>query len=239
MKINQIQTIVLVFALILFNACNPKVTRNIQSNLPPLDFKQDVVVIELNQQKPENAEVLGVLKIGDSGFTTNCDYALVLDMAKTEARKVGGNAIKIEEHKLPGFSSTCHRIKASVLKIANIESFVPKQEEEVILDVDYAIVNVYRSSGVGALVNYDLHLSDSVICRVKNNFKTTLHIRKDGLNSIWARTESKAIIPVDLKMGKTYYIRCGIAMGAFVGRPTLELVDRKIGEAEFQTIKTK
>ena len=89
------------------------------------------------------------------------------------------------------------------------------------------------------MVGYDLHLGDSTICRVKNNFKTTLYIKKDGLNTLWAKTETKSEVPIDVKMGKTYYLRCGITMGAFVGRPKLELIDSRTGKAEFQSFKAK
>ncbi|HPS13955.1 MAG TPA: hypothetical protein PLB87_11800, partial [Prolixibacteraceae bacterium] len=52
-----------------------------------------------------------------------------------------------------------------------------------------------------------------------------------------ARTEVKDEIPIEIKFGNEYYIRCGITMGAFVGHPQLELVDKPSGKAEFQSIK--
>ncbi|WP_291036478.1 hypothetical protein [Dyadobacter sp. 50-39] len=45
-------------------------------------------------------------------------------------------------------------------------------------------------------------------------------------------SESKASIPIDIKKGRTHYIRCGIGMGVVVGRPTLDLVDRRTGQTE-------
>lgn len=233
--------LMIIISLILFSACNPKISTSISKTYPPLDYKQEVIVIGLDQPEPVNAEVLGQVKIGDTGFSTKCGYDIVIDKAKLEARKVGGNAIKIIEHKLPNaMGSTCHKIKAKILKVENIESYTQKEEEkELLLDVDYAILNVYRYSGAGALVNYDLYLGDSVICRVKNNFKTTLHIKKDGLNTLWARTETKSEAPINVKIGKTYYLRCGIGMGAFVGHPKLELIDSKTGKAEFESFKAK
>jgi len=236
----KIHSLIVFTGLILLSSCNPKISTSLSKNYPPLDYKQDIVVIGLDQAEPANAEVLGQVKIGDTGFTTNCGYDIVIDKAKLEARKAGGNAIKIMEHTPPSaMGSSCHRITAKVLKVENIENYTPKTEEEVISDVDYAILNVYRYSGAGALVSYDLYLGDSTICRVKNNFKTTLHIKKDGGNSLWAKTEAKSEVPIDIKKGKTYYLRCGITMGAFVGHPKLELVDSKTGKAEFVSFKAK
>ena len=232
--------LIVVAGLILLSSCSPRISTSLSKNYPPLDYKQEVTVIGLGGAEPDNAEVLGQVKIGDTGFSTNCSYDIVIDKAKLEARKAGGNAIKIIEHKPPSaMGGSCHRITADILKVENIENYAPKAEEDVLLDVDYAILNIYRYGGVGAMVGYDLHLGDTVICRVRNNFKTTLHIKKDGLNSLWSKTEAKSEVPINVKMGKTYYLRCGITMGAFVGHPKLELVDSKTGKIEFESFKAK
>ncbi|MDA8758307.1 hypothetical protein N9M69_02950 [Flavobacteriaceae bacterium] len=231
---------IIITALILLSSCSPKILTNLSKSYALLDYKQKVEVLGLTELEPDNAEVLGEVKIIDTGFSINCGYDVVLDKARLEARKVGGNIIKITEHEPPSiFGSSCHRIKARILKIEDIDKYTPKLEEDALLDVDYAILNIYRFRGAGALVGYDLHLGDSVICRVKNNFKTTIHIKKDGLNTLWARTEVKSEVPIDVKMGKTYYLRCGITIGGFVGRPKLQLVDSKTGKTEFESFKAK
>lgn len=235
----SLHVLLIIAVLMFFSSCNPKISTSISKKYPPLDYKQEVIVIGLNQAEPEKSEVLGQVKIGDSGFSTNCDYSIVLDKAKLEARKAGGNAIKLIEHKLPSLmGSSCHRITAKILRIDNIENHTPNVEE-VLTDVDYAILNVYRYGGAGSLVSYDLNLGDSIICRVRNNFKTTLYIKKDGLNTLWAKTEAKTEVPINIKLGRTYYLRCGVSMGAFVGHPRLELVDTKTGKAEFESFKAK
>ncbi len=236
----KLHELLIISALILLSSCSPKISTIINRSYAPLDYKDEVILIGLSESEPNNSEVLGQVKISDSGFSTNCGYDIVIDKAKLEARKAGGNAIKIIEHNQPSaMGSSCHRITAKILKIENIENYKSKGEEEVLLDVDYAILNVYRYRGTGSLVSYDLHLGDSVICRVKNKFKTTIHIKKDGLNSLWAKTEAKSEVPIDVKMGKTYYLRCGINMGVFVGHPKIELIDPKTGKSEFESFKAK
>ena len=229
----------MLFIALIISSCSPKISTNISSNYQPLDYRQEVVVFSMDKAEPDGAEFLGQVKIGDTGFSTNCSYDVVVDKAKLEARKVGGNAIKIVEHKMPSvMGSSCHRITARILQVKDVENYI-LEEDEVVLDVDYAILNVYRYGGSGAMVSYDLYLGDAVICRVRNNYKTTLHIKKDGLNTLWAKTESKSEVPIDIEMGKTYYLRCGITMGAFVGRPRLELIDSKTGKVEFESFKAK
>jgi len=234
------QRLFLVIGLIFLNSCSPKITTNLVKNNPPLDYKQEVIVIGLSQEEPENGQVLGQVKIGDTGFTTNCSFDIVIDKAKLEARKAGGNVVKIIKHKFPSLmGSSCHRITAKIIKVKNIERYAIEEKEEDLLDVDYAILNVYRYKGAGALVGYDLYLGDSLLCRVRNNFKKTIHIKNDGLNSLWARTEVKSEIPISIKKGKTYYLRCSLSLGAFVGRPKLELVDSKTGKHEFESFNAK
>jgi hypothetical protein len=190
---------------------------------------------------PPNAEKLGTVKIEDPGFSTNCNYATVIDMAKIEARKVGGNAIKITQHTRPDFFSSCHRITADVLRIDSIEIYAPKLEpiDSAMMEANYAIINIYRFSGPGFLVGYNLHLGDSIICRVKDNFCQSVKIYKEGENILWAKTEAKTEIPIRIEFGRIYYVRCGIDMGAFVGRPSLEIVDSYIGKSEFTTMEKR
>ncbi len=232
---------ILFFFCLVFASCSPRIRTTIISQHAPLDYEANVAVIELNENIPLDAEIIGQVRIGDSGFSVNCDYATALASAKLEARKVGGNAIKITEHKLPSaMGSTCHRIKAQILKVENPD-LLPKSmnQEEIIEGADYALVHIYRYGGAGALIGYDLYLGQEQLCRVVNSFKTTIEVKQFGMNSIWARTEVKEEIPIDIEAGKHYYIRCSLGMGAFIGRPRLELVDWQTGKIEFESLNAK
>ncbi|MGC3976814.1 MAG: hypothetical protein QM751_00365 [Paludibacteraceae bacterium] len=231
--------ILTVFALAMIS-CSPKITTTISKQYPALKFNDDVKVFVLQDPTPTNSEEIGVVKIGDTGFSTNCDWEIVIEKAKLEARKVGGNAIKIIEHTPPSaFGSSCHRITAKILKVASFDSpQVNNIIDSTLINADYALLHIYRNSGAGMLISYDLHLGDTVICRVKNKWKTTVKIKKDGLNTLWAKTETKQELPINIKFGKEYYIRCSVVMGAFVGRPRIELIDNFNGKPEFQAIKS-
>jgi hypothetical protein len=232
--------ILILAALFAVVSCAPKVSKTITRSYPPLDYREDVLVLDIQTPVPNNAIEIGTIRIGDSGFSTDCGWNTVIEEAKTEARKAGGNAIKITEHKPPSMASTCHRIKALILYIDNvdeIDAFSKTNDEAA--DWDYALLHIYRFGGTGALVNYDVYLGNEVICRAKNNWKTTIETRTFGRNSIWASTESKAELPINIEPGREYYIRCGIDMGIMVGRPSLQLVDNKAGKVEFNTVKSK
>lgn len=241
MKSRNAIGVLLLFVFI--SACSPKVVTNLQKSYQPLSYDQDVIVLTENEPAPDGAEFIGSIKVGDNGLSTNCGFEQVLELAKIEASKAGGNVLKITEHKLPSvMGSSCHQIRADILRVADvskIEKSIVAEEETVDPNADYATIYVYRFSGVGPIVSYDLYLGDEVICRVKNKWKQSVEVKKLGYNSIWAKTESKAEVPVNLLAGHDYYIRCGLKMGIMVGRPTLELVDNKTGKMEFESIKTK
>lgn len=233
---------------LLSGACSPKVATRISSNYQALDYREEVHVLNVQAIPPEAAEVLGTVKIGDTGFSTDCGFETVLEKAKDEARKVGGNVIKLTKHIPPSiWGSSCHRITAVILKVDNFDVSAYSDElvevaeviDSTLFDEGCALLHVYRHSGQGALISYDLHLGDTVICRVSNKWKQTIKIKKDGLNTLWARTESKAEIPINIEFGKEYYIRCRVTMGAFVGRPRLELVDNRTGKIEYESIQKK
>ena len=105
------------------------------------------------------------------------------------------------------------------------------------LSDDCALLHIYRPGTMkGMAVSYDLHLEDEVVFRVKNKTKTTLRITGEGLKTLWAKTETRVELPVDVKLGHEYYIQCGLSFGALVGRPKLEIVDNKKGKDEFAKI---
>ncbi|MDR2691824.1 MAG: hypothetical protein LBB73_05940 [Dysgonamonadaceae bacterium] len=223
--------------LLLLSSCAPKISTRIAKSYATLDYLEEVRIFGLQDAVPSGAETLGTVKIGDTGFSTDCNFETVIDKAKNEARKVGGNALKITKHTPPSFwGSSCHRITATILKVENFDSVISEAADSSLTGAGYALLHVYRNGGPGALMSYDLHLGDTVICRLSDRSKKTVTVYKDGLNTLWARTEKKVEIPIDIQFGKEYYIRCGIATGFFVGHPQIEMIDSKTGKLEFQAI---
>jgi len=62
-------------------------------------------------------KIIGVVSIGDTGLSINCDWPEVLEIAKEKARNAGGDAIQITNVRSPDISSTCYRITANILKV--------------------------------------------------------------------------------------------------------------------------
>jgi hypothetical protein len=243
LKLNNKMIRRLLFGLLvipLLFSCSAKVTTSLVNKYPALDYKDEVIVIGVIGEVPETATEVGTVKIGDSGFSTNCGWEVVIEKAKLEARKAGGNVLKIIEHTPPNFSSTCDRITAKILKVEDLNNLIGETRDTIIDSTwNYAKIYIYRPSGTGSLVGYDVYLGDSVIWRAKSNSKQEIVIRKKGLNTLWAKTESKLEIPIDVEFGREYYLRCSMGMGIMVGRPQLQLIDRIQGRVEYNSIKEK
>lgn len=95
------------------------------NSLQSLKNSESVVIIEENETiDTENNKVkLGTFEINDGGISIDCSYDRVKEIAKNKARSIGGNSVKIIEHKLPSAWSTCHRIKFDVYKLDNITKY--------------------------------------------------------------------------------------------------------------------
>jgi hypothetical protein len=88
-------------------------------SIAPASAGQEVKIYYLQSELPENALKIGRIDVGDSGFTTNCNYDAMLNVLLQEARKVGANAICITDHIKPSpLGSTCHQFSALAYNIA-------------------------------------------------------------------------------------------------------------------------
>jgi len=125
MRIKNIY-LLLIFSILL-SGCSTtmKVKGTTENSLQPLKIYESVVIIEENEsiQPNESNLKIGVFEIKDGGLSLDCSYERVKSIAKNKARSIGGNSVKILEHKLPGKWSTCHRIKFEVYKLEDISNF--------------------------------------------------------------------------------------------------------------------
>lgn len=104
------------------------------------------------------------------------------------------------------------------------------------------LVYFYRVKAfAGSAISYDIHLGDEVIGAIKNG-TYFYQIFDPGKYQFWAKTEARKDIFLDVKPGKTYYIKCEIGMGILVGRPKFTIVaditgKNEILNCEYTTIK--
>jgi hypothetical protein len=97
------------------------------------------------------------------------------------------------------------------------------------------IVYVYRPTGfVGSGVTYDVHAGDRVIGNLKPGGYCS-YFAAPGELEVWAKTEAKSSVTVDVRAGQEHFIKGGVGVGFFVGRPTLTIVDPDTGRREIAT----
>lgn len=189
----QMRYLVFVFLMV---ACSPKVVTTLQqSSLPAVESQESFGVIESDTVSFDRSKFLGQVQIKDNGLAVNCDYNSVLELAKTEARQMGGNLLKIEEHKFPTmYGSTCHRIKASVYRVSN-----PNRYEKTILwNKDRKlIVEDFKGSTIQRPFQAATYSSIeySIIKRVyRKGFNIEVKSRFFGDQSYFKRSESDSLV---------------------------------------------
>ncbi|MCD2423330.1 DUF2846 domain-containing protein [Niabella pedocola] len=190
---------------------------------------------------------MGHSRLGIRGFTTDCQYQRVIEKAQEKARKAGGNAIQITELKQPDLWSSCYRIKGNILFIEGVDSLRQAVSAATIAPpapgadtATYATIYFYRPKNfTGSAVGYNINLDDSVVWRAVNNSRYELRVYKEGKQKIWAKTEAKAIVPLTIQFGRSYYIKCSIAMGMWVGQPSLNLIDPEQGRDEYERVSSR
>lgn len=239
--------ILFLFLVIILQSCSPKIRTNLSSeSQKPLDPEIKILVINQDEKLPENSQFIGDLKVGDSGFSTDCGYTKVIDEAKETARKTGANLIYLTQVKKPDLASTCYRIKAKLYKNLDSDVIVQitenrKSESKSRLpeDADYAMVYFYRPKNFsGGLIGYKVRMDEEdIIGRVRNGEKFGYKVTNFGKHEFWAKTESKTSVIIDVEPGEEYFVRCGVNMGFAVGKPDMTIVENRLGISEYESIK--
>ena len=103
-------------SLILFSSCSPIFISSIEKKYETLVYDEEIIVLELNDEISENFELLGKAKIRDGGFSSRCNKEALVDIAKREARRLGGNVVQITSSKKPNFWNSCHRLDVRIIR---------------------------------------------------------------------------------------------------------------------------
>jgi hypothetical protein len=99
-----------------------------------------------------------------------------------------------------------------------------------------AVIYIYRPSMIGAAIVYDVKRGDKVIITTKARGYYP-YVSDPGEVELWAQTESKASITLDVKAGEVYYVKASVSVGLLVGRPRLNLVSALEAEEEIVDCK--
>ncbi len=106
--------------------CYPRAIVRQSASQARITVAQDApfLVLEVDDPLTTSDEPLARIEIKDNhGFSTSCNYQIVISMAVARARAAGANCLKIDEHMPPDYVSTCHRIKARAYYFADLTPF--------------------------------------------------------------------------------------------------------------------
>lgn len=239
--------IVILLLGMLVVACAPKIrSKLIDTKFSALAEDSEVVILQSDENLPQNSDLVGEFKVGDSGLTLDCGYLTMIENAKSNARKSGANIIQISELKSPNLGSTCYRLKGNMYRNLNenslndlVATYKEKNKSRLPADSDFAVVHFYRpKSYVGAAIGYKIRLDDETeIGRVRNGEKFQFKTSNFGKHTFWAKTESRDSVVIDVQKGQEYFVRCGITMGVAVGKPEILLTENYIGQKEFNDME--
>lgn len=237
--------LILILLATLLGSCATSIsTKLVNKSYLKLSDEIQMIVLEKDDVLPNNSEFIGDIKIGDSGFTTDCGYNKVVSDAINSAKSAGANIIQIIEVKKPSvLGSTCYRIKAKIYRNLNAESLASiseirnlKNKSRLPEDADYALIHFYRpGAGAGALLGYKIKdANDSIVGRLRNNEKFIYKTKNFGVQSFYGTLETKKEIKINVEKGKEYFVRCSVNMGVVLGRPEISLIENHIGMKEYE-----
>ena len=114
-KITQFS--VLYLLPLFLGSCAPKVLTEINNPHTPVVTANEVRLYEVGDSVPQSAELIGRVKVLDSGLSTHCQYDQVVALAKEKTAQSGGNALALTDHRKPSIWSRCHQIAGNMLLI--------------------------------------------------------------------------------------------------------------------------
>lgn len=114
-KITQFS--VLYLLPLFLGSCAPKVLTEINNPHTPVVTANEVRLYEVGDSVPQSAELIGRVKVLDSGLSTHCQYYQVVALAKEKTAQSGGNALALTDHRKPSIWSSCHQIAGNMLLI--------------------------------------------------------------------------------------------------------------------------
>jgi len=238
--------IVYVLFVFVLCACSPRIHSSFKDiSRKPLDINTDILVVDEYHSPPDSCRLLGKIETGDNLFTTDCGYDSVMAYVKRKALKAGGNILKITELSEPGVRSACYQIKANILFCSNFLHAKAKahssQDSATFIDFsgvsnpNYALLYIYRTNNPdGYARGINLHLNDSIICKLKNNSKCAIKLYKQGPTILWAQGETRDTVLLDVHFGDEYFLKCTLKMGLLFGRPDMELIPTEQARYEYE-----
>lgn len=107
-----------------------------------------------------------------------------------------------------------------------------------------AIIKIYRpKANAGANMYYELHINDSNVVDVINGLVYEYEITQEGIYELTINSVSDKVakssfkIKLDVKLGRTYFLKCDLLTGGEYSIPRMKIVNPTKGLSEFNRLK--
>lgn len=107
-----------------------------------------------------------------------------------------------------------------------------------------AIIKIYRpKANAGANMYYELHINDSNVVDVINGLVYEYEITQEGIYELTINNVSDKVakssftIKLDVKLGRTYFLKCDLLTGGEYSIPRMKIVNPTKGVSEFDRLK--
>lgn len=163
---------------ILLCSCAPRITTSLIKHEKPLLKNAIISVYNKNDTLPAVVEKLGVIRVNDNMSTAEFDYNYVVEIAKLEAIKAGGNAIRIIKHQLPNLLNDSHKVYADILKIdtSMVHQRADQLNEEYNTIIPYSHLRLALNGGYAYNVGKDVPAFDTRLQTYDNQMRSCLNL---------------------------------------------------------------
>ncbi len=227
----------IIICTILLSACSHIRTSIIKTYDNNLNCNH-IALYGIRDTLPDNAEKLGFVRIFGAKSALGDNLEKNILEAKYEAKKIGGNALRITMPSPTDYVTSERKLRAEIYRIPLDTNFTEPSVQQSSDTTTHAILHFYRTNTTyGNIWVYPVLLNDSLVYNSINSSSKDVIINHYGTVTIIAVTESRASLTITIEPGKEYYIKCGIRPGNFVAKPSLWLMRDDIGKFEFDLIE--
>jgi hypothetical protein len=205
--------------------------------------QSEVIVLSGQDYVPTEAVRIKALNILDYGFKMQCGFNEVMQDGIDRTRKAGGNVLKITEWLTPDAISTCYRLRGEIYHVDDFEAlkaYYKAINDSVIRTLvpdtaHYAVLYLYSPlTAKSSFLKYSVYVRDVPIWKFRWEKYLAVRIYKEGKTDIWTHTERGSSVPVDIRFGKAYFLKCSVNGSGFVGSGAIRLVEPRTGVKQFR-----
>ena len=143
----------------IISSCTPKVTVNAVKDYSKRVDKKDVIVYNIGDSVPSEAEYIGnVMVTANNTATEDCSYEKVLDKAVKATSEYGGNLLALTYHKEPEGKDLCHEVAGNIMWFADgteYSALENERREKLVIPENTFYINI----GLGSITS-DLYVED-------------------------------------------------------------------------------